>query len=290
MFPQATTASDGDAASGAFVRALAGGVTILQLGEQPPPASLPWVPAPNVILGRSDVWILSRELRGPRGSVFEHALRPLGGAVAGVPQPLRQHALLAGLLFMIVATGTALLLPRRRPLIAAAAMGALVLLTLGGINVWWTRQPAPPQVSGWIIVEQPPFTQVDTWIYNLPGRGTTANLPADLRPIAESIDALARLRPALRCAANGAPMGFTCEVPPGEPLAVLARDLVIGEPPTPDLQPRVTSPLLPMVKHGYLQPGARAFVVAGQVPGQPWPTVVIHAVDPRRRAATQPTG
>ncbi|HEV2294402.1 MAG TPA: hypothetical protein VGR35_11130 [Tepidisphaeraceae bacterium] len=254
---------------------LTAGVTIIHLGAEPP-RSLPWVAAPGMIFDRTDVWALRPALRGPRGSVFEHVTEPLAATEAGASTAARRNLLLAGVLFTIFATGAALL-PSRRPALAVAAVGAVVLVTAGEVHVWWARQPALSVAGGWIIVEQPPFTQIDTWMYYLAGRGTTVNLPADLRPVAESTDALARLRPALRCSADGAPIGFRCDLPVGEHLAVLARNLVVGAPATPNVEPTVTSPLLPMVKRGYLQPGLPAVVVAGQVPGQPWPTVVVRA-------------
>ena len=279
----ATTARIGEAK---LLELVATGMTILHLGPRPS-STLPWASASNIIPGRTDVWRLYAEVRGFRGSVFEHALVPVAGMKAGLSDASRRHVLLAGVLFAVVVTGIALLLSPRRPIVLLAVMVVTVVLTVAALRAWWARQPARATGGGWVVVEQPPFTQIDSWIYAAPRPGETWNLPGTLRPVAESIDALARLRPTLRCGADGDPVGFSC-TGSGSYLAVVARDVMLGGPPTAAVDPTVTSPLLPMVRRGYIEPRLRRVAIIGQAPSDAWPTVVIRTVDPASRAATRP--
>jgi hypothetical protein len=280
----ASTARIGEAK---LLELVAAGVTILHLGAKPS-STLPWAGASTIVPGRTDVWSLYAEVRGFRGSVFEHALVPVAGRAAGLSDASRRHVLLAGVLFAVVATGIALLLSPRRPIVLVTTMVATVVLTIAAVRTWWARKPAPATVGGWVVVEQPPFMQVDSWIYSALGPGATWNLPSKLRPVAESIDALARLRPTLRCSADGTPVGFSCNGS-GSYLAVVARDVVLGEPPTAGIDPTVTSPLLPMVRRGYVEPRLRRVAIVGQAPSDAWPTVVIRTVDPASHAVTRPS-
>ena len=233
---------------------LAHGVDIVAPGEARPAVDLPWVREP-------DAWALRYEPLGPRGGVFSPAMLPVTGWQPGLPDRVRRQALLAGVLFAILATALAMWRSRR----VVIASVALVIVSAVAIGAWRSRQPTIRLLQGTIAVQNGPFTQRDEWRYLL---ATEAQEPKPLigaRVVAESPDALLEQTSLLR---------FT--IPRGRCVPLLSRTLstnrAVGR-----IDAAVTSPLKPLVDAGYVRPGV---AVVGQVTHGPWPTIILKVEEP----------
>ena len=233
---------------------LACGVDVLVSGGARPAVDLPWVREP-------DGWALRYEPLGPRGALFSPAMLPVAGWQPGLPDRVRRQALLAAVLFSILAT--ALAMWRSRRIVFASV--ALVIVSAVATGAWQSRQPTIRLLQGTIAVQNGPFTQRDEWRYLW---ATEAQEPMPLigtRVVAESPDALLEQTSLLR---------FT--IRRGQCIPLLSRTLstsrAVGR-----INAAVTSPLKPLVDAGYVRPGV---TVVGQVTSGPWPTVVLKREEP----------
>ena len=233
---------------------LAFGVDIVVPGEAQPAIPLPWQREANG-------WALRYEPLGPRGSIFAPAMLPVAGSQPGLPQRVRRQALLAAVLFAILATAAAMW-RSRRVVLASAALVAVFVVAIGAWKSW---QPKIRLMQGTIVIQNGPFTQRDEWRYAFATEPQEPKLLIDARVVADSTDTLLEQTSLLQHS-----------VPRGRWIALVSRTLST-EPAKGIADAPLTSPLTPLVRAGYLRPGV---AVVGQVTDGPWPAVVLRATDP----------
>ena len=235
---------------------LALGVDIVVPGDARPTGDLPWQ-------READGWALRYEPFGPRGSVFGPAMLPVAGSQPGLPQRVRQHALLAAVLVTILATAVAMWRTRRVVLVTAA----LVALSVVAIAAWQSHQSTIRLMQGKITIQSGLFTQRDEWRYAFATEAQEPKSLTDARIVADTPEALLEQTSLLQPS-----------IPRGRWVALLSRTLSTDTTAaSASVDATLTSPFATLAKAGYARPGV---TVVGQITDGPWPTVVLRATEP----------
>jgi hypothetical protein len=257
---------------------ISAGVTLIVRNPERPADGWPWQ-------GRSGHWVIFIPLTGPRGAVFPPAYEPAYAWRPGWPTPLRRQAVLLAVVFSIVALAASLW---RRSWQATALVVALSAAAIGGFAWWGARQPLVREAGGGMVVNDGSI-RYDRWDYVRPLRSGEVSAPwLGRKPMLASARHLREIDLRLNCDGSGQPTGFTWRGEAGTTVAFLIRSVDAN--PGPRViapQTPVTSPMLALVRGGYLSEGD---VVEGEIgPDEPevdagwseiWPSVVVRRGTP----------
>ena len=195
---------------------VAAGTALVVRSPRPPDVRWPWKQ-----IGAD--WVLWLRPAGPEGVIEPDAFIPTYGWQRGWPAPFRRHAIIAGAIFCILATGIALWRSRW----AVVAFLVFCAVAAAGVAWWYGRQPPVLQLTGGVEVVDGPVVQQDLWTWTSPVRlvEATSHLALLTHPAFTSSAQIEMTGIRLVCPAGEQGYRFDYRLDRGQSLAFVSRSI-----------------------------------------------------------------